>query len=252
MPRPHLLAIPALFVLLTLLTSPQAIPLEDLTLEQVLERANQAESAFHDRLKDYICRVTTTVNEPKKNGPPKILRVEEKTIYRKLPDKRLEKLHAVQKKEKALSPEELAEYAKKPRRSISSFGRSFFSSQRQTHYSYRLLAPDTVRGIPAHVLQLSPAEKHRSLIDGQIWLHGESFDPLKLDCRPAKNPKYIKELHIVMEFAEAAPAIWLPAEVNGEGRAGFLFINKDFIIHERWSDYQINVGLDDSLFSQDD
>jgi len=252
MPRHRLLAIPGLFILMILLTPWQAFPLENLTLEQILERASLAERDFHDRLKDYICRVTTTVNEPRKNGPPETLRVEEKTLYRKLPDKRLEKFSAVRKNEKTLTPGELAEYAKKPRRSISSFGRSFFSAQRQAYYAYQLLAPDTVRGIPSHVLQLKPAEKHGSLIDGRIWLHGESFDPLKLDCRPAKNPKYIKELHIVMEFDETAPAIWLPTEVNGEGLAGFLFINKDFIIHERWSDYQINVGLEDALFSQDE
>ena len=121
MPNCHLLAIPAFFILLTLLTPQRAAPREELILEQIIELADQAERAFHDRLRDYTCQVTTTVREPSKDGPGGILRIEEKTVYRKLPDKRLEKFNAIRKKEKVFSQKELIEYEKKQRLSISSF-----------------------------------------------------------------------------------------------------------------------------------
>lgn len=233
----------------TLLLAGSAYSLENLSLDQILDRAYQREQAFKEQLKDYICQATCTILEPDEDGTSKTLSIEEKTIYRKPPDKRTEKYNAVTEEGKALSPEDVLEYQKKQKKTTMG-ARSFFSPEQRANYTYELLSPDTVNGLHTFVLRIKPNKKEKNLVDGKIWLHTENFEVLKLDFKPAKNPKFVKKVNMIMSFDEIQPGLWLPAELKIDVQAGFLFIKKHLNVHETWYDYQINVGLPDSLFAE--
>ena len=240
----------ALTLLILVLTG-SAAPQKNLSLDQILERAYQREVAFKELLKDYICQVTAITREPQKDGPAKTLSIVEKTVYRQLPDKRVEKYNAITEEGKVLSPEKVAEYQKKEKKTMSMRG-SFLDPEERPNYTYELMPPDTIRGIPSYVLRIKPKKKSKDLIDGKVWLHQENFEVVKLDFQPAKNPKYVKEIHMIIDFNEVQPGFWLLTELKIDARAGFLFFKKHFHHHETWHDYQINVDLPDSIFVEEE
>jgi hypothetical protein len=218
------------------------------TLDQVLRGAELAEQTFHEKLQDYTCQATTTFSELHGDGSPKTVRVIEKTIYRKLPDLRRERYRSVTEGDKVLSPREVAEHEKKQKWDRSTGSRSFFHPDRRQQYLYQLLSPNTVGGIPVHTIQLTARRKEDGLFNGTVWLHQENYEVVQLDIRPARYPRFVKEIHIVIGFDEVQPGFWLPTQIDVRARGGFLFIKKRFAVHEDWYDYQINPGLADSLF----
>lgn len=239
------LAVAALSILVLV---PWTSAQEDLSLAEILEGAYQKEKAFKENLTDYICQATTILQEPQKDGTAKTLSIVEKTVFRKLPDKRIEKYNTITKKGKELTPEEIAQTQKNQKTISLGRGRSFFGPEERSYYTYELMPPDTVRGYPTHVLRIKSNSQEMDLEDGKIWLHKDSFEVVRLHFRPAKNPRFVKKATVIFEFDEIQPGFWLPFEIIIEAQAGFLFIKKDRRIHETWRDYQINVGLPDSLF----
>jgi outer membrane lipoprotein-sorting protein len=239
------LAVAALSILVLV---PWSSAQEDLSLADILERAYQKEKAFKENLTDYICQATTILQEPQKDGTAKTLSIVEKTVFRKLPDKRIEKYNTITKKGKELTPEEIAQTQKNQKTISLGRGRSFFGPEERSYYTYELMPPDTVRGYPTYVLRIKPKSQEMDLVDGKIWLHKDSFEVVRLHLQPAKTPRFVKKATVIFEFDEIQPGFWLPFEIIIEAQAGFLFIKKDRRIHETWRDYQINVGLTDSLF----
>jgi hypothetical protein len=222
---------------------------EHLSVDQILDRAYQREKASRERLQDYICQATAITREPQKDGPAKTLTIVEKTIYRKLPDKRMEKYTAVTEEGKVLSAQEVDEFQKNQQGRMSTGSGSFLEPESRAHYSFQLMPPDTLRDQPCHVVRIKPNEKSTDLIDGRVWLHQESFEVIKMDFRPAKNPKFVKSLSLIIDFGEVQAGFWLPTEMKIDAKAGFLFMKKHFHVHETRRDYQINVTLPDSIFS---
>jgi outer membrane lipoprotein-sorting protein len=249
--RPAILLLLTLTASLGLMLSVSTTAGEELSLDQILDAAYQREKAFHEYLKDYICRVTSIVSEPRKDGPVKTLSIVEKTVYRMLPDKRVEKYNTIIRDGRELSAQEVAQRQKNQQAITLGQGRSFFGPQGRVNYTYELMPPDTIRGVPAHVLRIKPNKKQRDLVDGKLWLHQGNFEVLRLHFRPAKNPPFVKNAAVIFEFDEVQPGLWLPSEIKIDAHAGFLFIQKNRQVHETWRDYQINVGLPDSLFAEE-
>jgi outer membrane lipoprotein-sorting protein len=248
-------------LLIIVLTSP-ATSQEELSLDQILERAYQTETVGEEQIEDYVCQATFMMREPQKDGTAKTVLIEDKTVYFKSPDREREMFHAVTKDGKVLSPEEVAEHqrkadeqaakeAKKDDDKSASFSfsaKSPWSPEEKPNYNFELLPPETIRGIPTHVVRVKPKKRSEHLIDGRAWLHQGLFKVIKMDFQPSKNPKFVKKAHMIMDFDEVQPEIWLPVEMKIDASGGILFFKKSFQMHQTWRDYQINVGLSDSLF----
>jgi hypothetical protein len=231
-------------------------------LEQILDRAYQTEEVSQNLIKDYVCQSTFIMREPQKDGSSKTILIEEKTVYFRPPDQERETFRSVNKNGKDLPPDKLAEYQQKADQqarkkgsddggnsgSFSMSAKSPWSPEERSHYNFQLLPPDTVRGIPAVVLEISPLEENEQLIDGQVWFHQDLFQVLKMDFQPAKNPRFVKKVHMILDFDEVLPGFWLPVELKIDAAGGILFIKKAFQMHQTWRDYEINVALPDSLF----
>jgi len=226
--------------LIIVLTIP-ATSQQELSLDQILERAYQRQTAGQEQIKDYVCQATFVMREAQKDGTAKTIFIEDKMVYFKSPDKEREIYHAITKEGKVLSPEEVAEHQRKADEQAG-------SPEERQNYNFELLPPDTIRGIPTHVVRVKPKRRSKHLIDGKAWLHQGLFEVIKMDFQPAKKPKFVKKAHMIMDFDEVQPEVWLPVEMKIDARGGFLFFKKSFQMHQTWRDYQINVGLPDSLF----
>jgi hypothetical protein len=245
--------IPSFFgLLLWLLASGAGGTTEPMPLERILDGAERAERAFGETVHDYVCQARTTISEPQKDGTVKTIRLIEKTIYRKLPDRRVEKIHSIIESDRVLSEREVAEYQEKHKWNTAAMGRHFFSSEQRCHYIYELLPADTIKGIPAHVLRLWPRREEENLVTGTIWLRQDNFEILQMDIRPVQRPRFVKELHMFITFGEVGKGIWLPVQVDVDACGGLLFFKKCLTVHEAWDRFQINSGLPDSIFVRQD
>jgi hypothetical protein len=244
--------------------------LEEIGLEELLDRVHLSNSIAQDSLTDYVCQSTFIMREPEKGGIAKTVLIQDKTVYFRSPDQEREVFRSVTKKGEVLSPEDLAEYQEKAdeeaRRAAgdedasgeSSSGKkegtlSFSASapwdpEERERYTFELLSPDTVRSVPAYAVRVIPREKEEDLVAGTAWFHGDLFEVLRVEFRPAKNPRFVKKVRVTVDFGEVRPGYWLPAEMKMDVTGGFLFIKKSFQMHQTWRDYQINPGLPDSLF----
>ncbi len=250
-------------------SEPQEVSLEEIGLEEILNRAHLANEASQDSLFDYVCQSTFIMREPKKDGTAKTVLIQDKTVYFRPPDQEREIFLSVTKKGEVLSPEELAEYQQKADeearqrggdedaadgKSSGGEGTMSFSAsapwdpEQRGQYTFELLPPDTIRGIPAHTVRVMPREEKEDLVDGTAWFHHDRFEVLRLEFQPAKNPRFVKKARFTLDFDEAQPGYWLPAEMKMDVTGGFLFIKKSFHMHQTWRDYRINTGLPDSLF----
>ncbi len=244
--------------------------LESPALDEILARAHGANEASEDSIADYACQSTFVMLEPQKDGTAKTVLIQDKTVYFRPPDREREVFRSVTKDGQVLSPEKLAEYQEKADQEFRqqsrdedapdtdssgqgegtlSFGAaSPWAPEQRQHYRFELLPADTVRGIPAYAVKITPREKKEDLVDGIAWFHGDRFEVLRLEFQPAKNPRFVKKAHVILDFGEVQPGHWLPVEMKMDVSGGFLFIKKSFQMHQTWRDYQINVGLPDSLF----
>jgi hypothetical protein len=239
-------------------------------LEEILDRVHLAEEDSEKAITDYVCQSTFIVRKPQKDGSAKTVLIQDKTVYFRPPDQRREIFRSVTKEGQILSPEKLDEYQKKAdeearqrvqeeespesdrsenkKGALSFSGIAPWSPEERQHYNFTLLPPDTIRGIPAYVVQVRPREEKEGLVNGIAWFHGDLFQVLKLDFQPAKNPRFVKKAHVILDFAEVSPGQWLPKEMKMDVTGGFLFIKKSFQIHQTWRDYRIDAGIPDSLF----
>ena len=237
--------------------------LEEIGLEELLDRVHLANEAAQDSLTDYVCQSTFIMREPGKGGTAKTVLIQDKTVYFRSPDQEREVFLSVTKKGEVLSPDALAEYQEKAdeevRRSAgdedaSGEGSMSFSAsapwdpEERDRYTFELLSPDTVRGMPAYAVRVIPRQEEKDLVDGTAWFHGDLLEVLRLEFRPAKNPRFVKKARVTLDFGEVQPGYWLPVEMKMDVTGGILFIKKSFHIHQTWRDYRINPGLPDSLF----
>ena len=185
----------------------EKVGLEEVGLEEILNRVHLANEASQDSLFDYVCQSTFIMREPKKDGTAKTVLIQDKTIYFRPPDQEREIFLSVTKKGEVLSPEELAEYQQKADeearqrsgdedasdgKSSESEGTMSFSAsapwdpEQRGQYTFELLPPDTIRGIPAHTVRVTPREEKEDLVDGTAWFHHNRFEVLRLEFQPAK------------------------------------------------------------------
>jgi len=244
--------------------------LENMAIEEILDRAQGTNETSEDSIADYACQSTFVMREPQKDGTAKTVLIEDKTVYFRSPDREREVFRSVTKEGQVLSPEKLVEHQDKADEEIhkqsrdedtpdtdasdqgegtlSFGGDSPWAPEQRELYRFELLPPDTIRGIPAYAVKITPREKKENLLDGIAWFHGDLFEVLKLEFQPAKNPRFVKKAHVILDFDEVQPGHWLPVEMKMDVCGGFLFIKKSFQMHQTWRDYQVNVGLPDSLF----
>jgi len=77
------------------------------------------------------------------------------------------------------------------------------------NYDFALVGRQGLDGHQCYVLQITPKREEKDLIRGQIWVDAASFNILRIEGEPMKNPSWwIHDLHILMNFA-LVDGMWL-------------------------------------------
>jgi hypothetical protein len=151
----------------------------------------------------------------------------------------------IKKRQKEIDKEERKKSKKKDSKWISPF-----EEKGEGKFEFQMVGEDTVKGEATFVISVNPKEKAKELLKGSYWIDKQSYRILRSEFSPSKNPKFVKEMKIFVDFMEVEKGVFLPWIFKIKGRGGFLFFKSNFEIERTCQDYEINVGLKEEIFPQ--
>lgn len=81
-------------------------------------------------------------------------------------------------------------------------------------YEFSLVGVEALDGRRCYLLAIQPKRADKSLIDGLIWVDGESYRILRFEGKLAKNPSWwVKDVRLVFTYGEVA-GMWLQKTVE--------------------------------------
>ncbi len=233
---------------------------EKADLDYILEQIRLAQKNM-DIPDDVICTYINTCQELNKKGEVTEESIIEKRIYRKEPDKYYEEYISIIENGEEFSKAEIEEETKKEnsenknsenekteKKSFSIF--SMFDEDMTDIYTFNLLGDDTFNDIPVWVIEFKANEKKEEYVNGNAFISKETYNILRIEVSPTKNPSKVKEMSNIFIFNEIDGYL-LFERMQIDIKAGFLFVfNKHIVVITTYSDYQINTGLEDSFFEE--
>ncbi|MHB8094339.1 MAG: hypothetical protein ACYDH0_05290 [Candidatus Aminicenantales bacterium] len=125
------------------------------------------------------------------------------------------------------------------RRAITLTKRDFlpFAPGERSGYEFRRLEDAIVEGIPACVIETRAKIRKPENTEGKYYFALDTMDILKVDLQPSRNPAFVKEIEMEVEFipSQGAPAM---KRTRLKVHAGFLFKTVRLIIEEEYADFR--------------
>lgn len=128
----------------------------------------------------------------------------------------------------------------------------FYPENRQ-HYRFSMPGVEVKRGCVVYHVVAECMIEDENLYEGDFWFEVKWLNLIYAEFHPAKMPSKIKQLDMIKSFAPVEHGYWLPTGFSLRGRGKVLmFIKFNFEVEERYSKHEINVGLTDEFFAEDD
>lgn len=114
-----------------------------------------------------------------------------------------------------------------------------FNGEKRKKYNFIMRDSSFVAGQESYVLESRAKIKSGDLWEGVYYIDKESFDVLKVELKPSKNPKHIKEFEIEMSF-QVLPEGYFVLQKSKARINGGIFIKKiRMTVEEERSHYKI-------------
>ncbi|MFQ6084037.1 MAG: hypothetical protein ACE5WD_11880 [Candidatus Aminicenantia bacterium] len=114
-----------------------------------------------------------------------------------------------------------------------------FSEEKRINYNFIKLEDSYIDDLPVYVLESRAKIKNEKLWEGKYYIDKDSFNVLKVDLKPSKNPKFVKELEMEMSF-QVIPQGYFVLKKSRMRINGGIFIKRIRItVEEEYSDYEI-------------
>jgi hypothetical protein len=124
------------------------------------------------------------------------------------------------------------------RRAITLTKKDFlpFEPGERSGYEFRRLEDTVIEGIPACVIETRAKIRKPENTQGKYYFTQDTMDILKVDLQPSRNPAFVKEIEMEVEFlpSHGAPAM---KRTRLKVHAGFLFKTVRLIIEEEYADF---------------
>lgn len=112
-----------------------------------------------------------------------------------------------------------------------------FDEEKRINYDFLKLEDSYIDERPVYVLESRAKIKDEKLYEGKYYICKDSFDVLKINLKPSKNPKYVKEFEIEMSF-EVLPQGYFVLRRSKARINGGIFIKRiRMTTEEEYSDY---------------
>lgn len=189
---------------------------------EIITRALKAQSD----VQDYVATVTVAVDAPNVQIPPRKM-----TVYFKRPDK----IH-VESEGLAIIP-----------RDALLMGNLSKHVQEDTNAT--LIGSGTFKGRPVHCVKLTPKEEWGGQERVLCWIDAERYLLMKSEIWRGSA----KALTITFTHTQQKGEYWMPSRIFCEVPRWVLGDSPEpATITVTFSDYQVNTGLEDSIFEEDD
>lgn len=225
-------------------------------VDEIVRLAKEARKKQREYLKDYTCLCVEEMRVLDKKGKIKHKETTQRKVYVK-GDITHDEIISIQKKEKSLPGKEINKRQKEidkeeKKRGTEKDSRwiSPFEERGEGKFEFALVREDTVAGRYAYVLSVKPKEKSEKFLKGLYWIEKERFRVLRSEFSPSKNPKFVKEMKVFIDFTEVEEGVFVPRTFKVKGKGGFLFFKTNFEMERTCQDYEINVGLKEEIFPQ--
>lgn len=225
-----------------------------LSVDEIVKLAKEARKKQREYLKDYTCLCVEEMRVLDKKGKIKHKETTKRKVYLK-GDITHDEIISIRKKEKSLPGKEINKRQKEidkeeKKRGTEKDSRwiSPFEERGEGKFEFALVREDTVSGRSAYVLSVKPREKSKKLLKGLYWIEKERFRVLRSEFSPSKNPKFVKEMKVFIDFTEVEEGVFVPRTFKVKGKGGFLFFKTNFEMERTCQDYQLNVGVEDEIF----
>jgi hypothetical protein len=126
-----------------------------------------------------------------------------------------------------------------------------FYPENRGKYIFTLAGKELTHGCIAYHIIADCLEENEDLLEGDFWFEINHLNLLHAEFRPAKLPSKIKMLEMTKDYAPVEAGYWLPVgfRLRGKGQV-LLFIKFNFAVEERYSKWEVNLDLPDTLFEE--
>ena len=82
------------------------------------------------------------------------------------------------------------------------------------NYEFQVTGEEAIEGRPSYVLQVTPREDSKYLIDGKIWVDASDYSIVRIEGSPARNPSFwTRSVHFVHTYQKVGP-YWFAASTH--------------------------------------
>jgi hypothetical protein len=248
----------AVLVLGLLLPRPAAA---DPGLEQILAGLRRAEAAREAAVREMAYTAEARVIEWRDPGRTQVKRetVSLRRVYVREPDLVHEDYLSMSIDGRPQTEKEMERELAKQRRGgrRQGGGEQFlspFSPEAADLYDFRLLGESSLDGASAWRIGFEPKEPDQTRFRGTALVARSDYQPLYVEMAPSELPGVLEEFAMSIRFAPVG-AHRFPARFLMEMRIKVSVLvtltDRILTIEDRYSDYRLNPGLDDSLFAQE-
>ena len=194
-----------------------------------------------------VTSVLKTVRIADKERSEEILRAEEteKSATRDVTQKyvresRERRLEAKRREEERKREGRGAESEEKNHRSLDSDDLLPFSEINRPQYAFTRLEDEALDGHPVYVLQSQAKVKSERLWEGRYYISQDGHDVLKVALTLSKNPKFVKELAVEVEFQVLPSGYFVLKRSRMKVDAGMFIKHVRMVIEEEYTDFEIS------------
>ncbi len=114
-----------------------------------------------------------------------------------------------------------------------------FSAKNRPHYEFWLLPEASLDEKLVFVVAAKSRIKEENDFEGSYYIDHETFDVLRAEVRPAKNPRFVKELEMTIDFQLLPGGYFVLKNTKIRVNAGFFLKHVRMVVEEVYSQYQI-------------
>jgi hypothetical protein len=114
-----------------------------------------------------------------------------------------------------------------------------FSEKKRGDFEFRLRDEAMVDGHPLSVLDVRAKVKDPRSWDGMFYFNPETYDLLKVDLRPSKNPKLVKELEMQIDFEVLNNRYLVLKRTRFKINAGIFIKHVRQIVEDVYSNFEV-------------
>jgi hypothetical protein len=114
-----------------------------------------------------------------------------------------------------------------------------FNENKRAKFLFHILDDNVINQRPVFIIEAVAKEKDEQLFEGKYYIDQKTYDVLKAQIKPSKNPKFVKDLDMDIDFEVLPEGNYIRRRSKTRVDGGLLFKSVRMIVEEEYSDFEI-------------